>query len=131
MKLRLPIDLMLTEEVLSNDELRITLSAHANTDTNQVSLSIDLPPGLAPVGNPEKWEGAIEEGETKKISVIVLGEKDVSYTITGKAVVRLEAGGEVFQQRAQLILNKAESQGVQPRKPIRHKGNQGTVLEFR
>ena len=131
-KPRPPIQLMFQERALSETEVEITLTARVGIDSDTVSLSIMLPPELFLIEGEAEWEGPMSAGSEQKITVVVLSSGIDGPEIEGRASIRFP-GAAVFEQRNRMVLKQSQlsTPESKPTPPIKRKGNQEAVIEFR
>jgi len=129
-KPRPPLRLTFRHQDLSGGEIQLTLKAKANTGSEQVTLSIDLPPGVFVLEGEAVWEGSLERGETRAIEVTIADPGDALQEIRGKASIQFATGGS-FSQESRLRLKGPEKKGPKLREPIVRKEGGEIILEFR
>ncbi len=129
-KPRPPLEIDLSSVNLSDSTTEITLKAKANTATEGVSLSIELPLGLLPIDGETTWDGPLERGASHRLVVIVEHDRTRELTIRAMAKVRLPNAGHFIQERP-LILNPRENHLPSQAPPIPQGSSAGSVLEFR
>ncbi len=125
-----PVQLIFQQQDFSKDETRITLSAKVNVDTEWLTLVIDLPFDVFVIGGEKNWEGPLQAGSTHNIELVIENSGGFQSLIEGKASIRL-SNGVVFVQKRRFILNQALEKKPRPLPPIKRKGNQDSVIEFR
>lgn len=129
-KPRPPLQLSLLQVPLSEKQSRLTLTATANIDSDQVKLSIDLPAGLSLVEGIDQWEGSLKKGETKKIEAVVENPRHSAQRVTGVATLQLNEGG-TFVQRSMLTLDEPKTNSSPPAPSIKRKQGEENILEFK
>lgn len=129
-KPRPPIQLALLQIDLSENQSKLTLMATANVESDQVELSLVLPLGLSLVEGLPEWQGALKEGETKKIDVVIENLGRISREVVGKAVIHLGEGG-TFTQQSRLTLNQPRSESSFRPPPLKQGRRDGAILEFK
>lgn len=128
-KPRPPVQTAFQQTDLSDDETEITLTARVNTDTESLTLFIDLPLEVFLIEGELTWEGPLQAGEEQRITIKVVNSGGLNTVIQGEAKIRLKGGTE-FVQGNQLILNQPSEKRSKPRVPMLRKRNGGTILEF-
>ena len=129
-KPRPPIQIMLQQTDISDGKMRITLTALAHIDTESASLLIVLPPDVLVIKGDEQWEGPLEAGSKQTLEIIIQNFDPLTSGIEGKASIRL-SNGTTFEQQNELILEPTVHKRLTPPLPLKQKGSQESVLEFR
>ncbi|MFQ5580155.1 MAG: hypothetical protein ACE5FZ_06040 [Nitrospiria bacterium] len=129
-KPRPPLRLSLRHQSLSGGEIQLRFEAKANVGSDQVTLSIDLPPGVFVLEGEADWEGSLEKGETRKIIVIISDPGEALQEIRGRADIQFSTGGS-FSQESGLRLKNSKKEGFEFHKPFIRKEGGETTLEFR
>ncbi|MFQ5587694.1 MAG: hypothetical protein ACE5F7_02550 [Nitrospiria bacterium] len=125
-----PVQIGFQQNDLSEDETEITLSARVFSDTELLTLVIDLPLEVFLIEGELAWEGPLRAGAEQHIKIKVINSGGLHTEIQGLAEVRLK-DGTMFVQKSLFVMSALSEGTVKPVPPLRHKGNGGTTLEFR
>jgi len=129
-KARPPIQLVFQEQAISETEMEIILTAHANVDSSSVSLTLTLPPELSLIEGETEWEGPMSAGDHQPVRITILKPGTDGAVIEGEAQCKLP-NSAVFEQYNRLVLKGGPKQGLKSMPPMQQKGNHESVLEFR